>query len=372
MSPFAPDFPATFPTDYAASQHAFLAAAAKAGAVLETHTHPEKGPAGEPLHMHVARLGAPDVRKLLVMSAGTHGAEGFCGSGCLTGWLETGGYKQLPEDIGALLIHYVNPYGVAWRCRQTEGNVDLNRNFIDHAAGAYPANPGYDALHDDLVCPALTGPDREAADARLDTFATEHGPRAYNTAILTGQYDHPGGLFYGGRAPVWSHRTVLEVMTRHCAGVRDVAHLDYHTGLGPYGYAILVNGDLDGTEGLRRALAWYGETVEPIRASGGAGNDDGPSAVGDMASGIHAALSEDTIYTYAAIEYGTYPIDRFIEVYRADCIDRRYNVATPAQKETIRQDFLDFFYPNKDDWKEMVWWRSRQVIRQALAGLSGC
>ena len=50
------------------------------------------------------------------------------------------------------MVHAINPHGFAWSRRVTEDNVDLNRNFVDHAQ-PYPSNPGYEELRA-AICPA--------------------------------------------------------------------------------------------------------------------------------------------------------------------------------------------------------------------------
>lgn len=353
-----------FSSSYDQAQEKFLSAAGQAGATLERHVHPERGPEGQELVAHVARIGSDQAEKLLLLTAGTHGAEGLAGSGCLVGWLREGRYRDLPVDTAAVLVHFVNPYGVAHRCRQTEGNVDLNRNFLDHDRGDYPVNKQYSALHEALLS---DGPESEQVIA---DFTAHHGKAALNKAILTGQYDYADGLFYGGRGPVWSNGMILDVVRRHGAAARTIAHIDYHTGLGPYGYGILINTDAEGSAELKAARTWFGETLYALHARPeGTEPEDGPSAVGDMCGGIRDALAPRR-YIHVALEVGTYDIDRLIAVYRADCRFRR-NGGSAEEHERIRRDFQNFFYPQQDDWKEMVWWRSEQVTRQALRGLGG-
>lgn len=351
-----------FPDSYAQAQDNFLDAARQAGAAMESHVHPDRGPNGEELVTHVARIGNVEASNLLVFTAGTHGAEGLPGSACLVGWLKEERWRDLPPDTAALLVHFVNPYGVAYRCRQCENNVDLNRNFVDHAHGNYTANPEYAQIHDALLT------DDAAGRAILDAFVRDHGQGAFNRAILTGQYDHPDGLFYGGQEPVWSNRTIINILTRHAQAARLIAHIDFHTGLGPYGYGMLINTDDAGSQALRHARNWYGaDTMFAMGDQPADKTDDGPAAVGDMCSGIRAALEPRT-YVYAALEYGTYDLERLIDVYRADCRLRR-DGGTIAEHEKVRTRFEDFFYPRKDDWKELVWSRAVQVMRQATTGL---
>ena len=54
-----------------------------AGSPIARHVHPiARGAEGEELSIDVAVLGPPDAREVLLLISGTHGAEGFCGSGC--------------------------------------------------------------------------------------------------------------------------------------------------------------------------------------------------------------------------------------------------------------------------------------------------
>jgi hypothetical protein len=98
-----------------------------------------------------------------------------------------------------LLIHAINPHGFAWQRRVNEENVDLNRNFVGHGGG-YPANEGYEQLRDS-ICPREWTPEsRAAADKALYAYRDQHGAMALQGAIMSGQYIHADGVFYGGRA----------------------------------------------------------------------------------------------------------------------------------------------------------------------------
>ena len=139
-----------FPTDYQDARTRFRSMAEAAGFVLESYEHPtRRGPQNEILACDTARLGPADAETILVISSGTHGVEGFCGSGCQAELLASGILQDMPDNLAVLLVHAVNPYGFAWLRRTNEDNIDLNRNFIDHAHA--PANPAYDEIHNWLV-----------------------------------------------------------------------------------------------------------------------------------------------------------------------------------------------------------------------------
>src|ERR1044072_1964544 len=89
---------ALFPGTFAEGRAKFREAASAAGAGLATHANPEKGPNGEDLSTETAWLGPKDASRLFFAQAGTHGAEGYCGSAIETGWLQSGIFKQLPPD----------------------------------------------------------------------------------------------------------------------------------------------------------------------------------------------------------------------------------------------------------------------------------
>src|SRR5262249_5886165 len=160
--------------------------------------------------------------RLLVLVAGTHGVEGFCGSGILVGLLANGLPEDLPPNTSALLVHAINPYGFAWLRRVNEDNVDLNRNFIDRSR-PLPSNRGYDELAD-AICPREWSEDALATAQRaMDSYSQRHGTMAFVKTIMAGQYDHPDGLLYGGQAPSWSARLLINLLRRHGAGARQVA-----------------------------------------------------------------------------------------------------------------------------------------------------
>ena len=74
---------AYFSDSYTQARAKFLAAVQTGGGrLLSSHTNPEKGPEGEDCIADVAWLGPEDASKLLILVSGTHGAEGYAGSGC--------------------------------------------------------------------------------------------------------------------------------------------------------------------------------------------------------------------------------------------------------------------------------------------------
>jgi hypothetical protein len=225
----------SFAADYSEARDKFLAAARVAGAVTYRYDNPAKGPRGEALSTDVARLGPDDASRAVVTISSTHGVEGYCGSGFQVDWLASIGAAGLPKDTTAVFIHAINPYGFAWTRRVTEEGNDLNRNYVDHSK-PYPTNEGYLEIADFLVPRDLSQAVVAAAEAKLAAYRKKVGDVAYFRAVSGGQYSHPDGMFFGGGGPSWSNRTLHAITDRFLKGRQDVAVIDFHTGLGPYGY----------------------------------------------------------------------------------------------------------------------------------------
>ena len=147
------DAPRHFSQTYAEARSKFLEALAAHRTQAAQHVHPTaRGRDGEDLAMDCALFGPASAERLLILSSGTHGVEGFCGSGAQNALLRDADFMSRLSSSGAslLLIHAVNPYGFShWR-RTNEDNVDLNRNFVDHAK-PHPPDAGYAELHPLLV-----------------------------------------------------------------------------------------------------------------------------------------------------------------------------------------------------------------------------
>src|SRR5580698_5857758 len=135
----------SFSADYAEARGKFREAATAAGGALDSFANPNLAPDGGDLTTDVAWFGPRDADKVLVLVSGTHGVEGFCGSGAQVDWLRRAELDTLPPDMAALHVHAINPYGFAWLRRVTEENIDLNRNWIDFG-GQLPENAAYDTL----------------------------------------------------------------------------------------------------------------------------------------------------------------------------------------------------------------------------------
>lgn len=379
-----------FASSYAEARTRFLTAADAAGARLSAHPlHGRLGPDGEPLGIDVALLaGETSPRAMLLLISGTHGVEGFCGSGVQVGYLTDRLHDALPPGTATLLIHGLNPYGFAWRRRVNEDNIDLNRNFRDFSA-PLPQGSAYEAVHDLLVPQDWDGPVREQADAALLQRIAAHGIPAYQALLQRGQYTRPTGLFYGGTQPCWSNRMLRQLLREHIpAGLAQLAVLDIHTGLGPMGYGEPIHAG-DTPEGYARAVRWYGPEVtrsSEDEASGACGNPLAALAPDSLlpAAGLRSAsapisgamvgafstLEPTTELTYLALEFGTRPILEVLGALRADSWLHAVPGRDTAHRAPIQAQMQQAFYVDTPAWKAAVYGRTADFVLRAGRGLA--
>jgi hypothetical protein len=362
-----------FSESYAEARTRFVEAATRAVAPVETFENPVGlGPDGETLATDVALFGPADATKLLILVSGTHGVEGFAGSGAQTSMIESLRFSALPARTAVLVVHAINPYGFAWLRRANEDNVDLNRNSIDF--DDVPAsNPDFEALAPHLV--PRDWSELVPAEAELKSFIEKNGFRRFQQVVTGGQYTHPDGLFYGGSAPVWSTRTFREIVQRYGRGKQRLALIDFHTGLGPCGYGEPIYTGNDDEE-ANRARDWYGPDLTAIYA----GNSSSVIVQGPLLNAVPSYFDDPSMQgtpkpeiTTMALEYGTLPETMVLDVLRAEAwmhVHGTANFDTPVGR-ALKRRMRDAFYVDTDFWKRSILDRAVEMTGCALAGLAG-
>ncbi len=354
----------SFSVDYQQARGKFRQAARSAGAASESLAHPERGPDGADLSTDIAWIGPRAAERVLVMISATHGVEGFCGSGAQVDYLARGEAAILAGGTAILMIHAINPYGFAWLRRVTHENVDLNRNWIDFDRPA-PSNPGYDALSE-AICPAEWS-ETTLGDtgAKLAQYAATWRHGHFQQAVSGGQYVHPSGIFYGGAAPTWSRKTQTAIFEHYLDQAGQVAIIDYHTGLGPWGYGERIITAAPGSAEFDRAARIYGAAI----TSPSGGTSTSADIKGDGLS-VAPDLAPRASVVGMALEFGVQPLAQTLDAVRADAWLHAHGELGSEQGVAIKRQVRDAFFGDSDDWKGMIVGQSLLACRQALAGLA--
>ena len=314
---------------------------------------------GDELATDVASFGDRAAPGVLVVSCGTHGVEGYAGSGALAAWL---GDDALPRalDGGAVrvvLVHAVNPWGFAHDARTDQDNIDVNRNFRDFTV-PQPPNDGYRALHPLLV--PSTWPPRLVNELRLALRVVLRGHRATQAAIARGQSEFADGLFYAGRAPSWSRRTLEAVFAEHVAPCRVAAWIDLHTGLGRRGVAELIANTPDTPAALAEARAFFGHDVTSMYG----GHSASTEVVGANFAALRGAGAEAA--TAVTVELGTRSPLAVLAALRGRQWLANHPDAPRARATAICEATRQAFYVEHDDWKNAACLAMRKAATRAL------
>lgn len=357
--------PEYFSDTYGTARSKFLEAARAAGARIERFRNPHSGPDGEPLSMDVASLGAEDSKQTLVVSSGTHGVEGHTGSGIQTGLLKEWARSRLPEGTGLLMIHAINPYGMAHLRRVTEDNVDLNRNFRDHSK-PYPPSLSYDRIAGTVAPRSLSLWSEAVSWSRLVWLHVTAGMPALQAAVSGGQYSHPDGLFYGGTSEAWSNKTLRSIVQRYLARASQVVAVDVHTGLGEFGTAEVILNVPENSPEHQRALTIWGPSLVKTTAGG-------ESVSAHIDASVKLAIPQmlpDAEVTAVSVEFGTVPMIETFKAMRAENWLHHHGGRSHPKARKLKTAFLRAFYPDSDEWKESVWLKGKKVIELGLASLT--
>jgi hypothetical protein len=346
---------------YADARAGFLGAATAADARVASFVHPLRGIDGEELAIDVAEVGPADAGDVVVVVSGTHGVEGYLGSA-----LQRHHLQHLDrEGAGGptlVFVHALNPYGFSWVRRVNEDNVDLNRNFVDWSQPV-PRNDAYGEIADLLVPSSWTDDEQQRTLLGLMARLEEIGMQRLQQVVSGGQYDHPTGVFYGGRGPTWSNRWLRDFLVGRFTGVRRAAIVDLHTGLGPWGHGELISSERPGSAAHDRQLAWW-----PDVTSLHDGSSVSAALSGEWLAAVPTMCPGREI-TGIAIEYGTVDTITVLQSLRADAVLHGHGNPTSPDARTIRAQVRAAFLDDDPAWLEACLPRYDGVVAAAVEHL---
>jgi hypothetical protein len=362
-----------FPGSYQASRERLLASARAWSkhipVTIDSRAITARGPSGESLALDWVQLGprhgGRQAKRVLVLSSGTHGIEGFCGAGVQHAMLEhylKGGLSlsgdgltpipalhAWPDDFALVICHAINPYGFAWLRRVNENNVDLNRNSVKQFERD-KVHPDYEALFD-LLNPADLEPEAEAQRwLAIEAFIREKGERAFQQAVAEGQYKYPRGVQFGGHETQDSTKHLRALSEQYLAQAEQVLWVDYHTGLGDLGACELITGTPKSDPAFQYGHQVWGEAVKSTES----GDSLSTKLNGLIDQGLRPLFSERTQFFFVSAEYGTHPVMRVLRAMRSDNWLHHYANSSHPLWPSVKAEVLESFRPNQSVWRQSV------------------
>lgn len=329
-----------------------------AGLGADIHSHPIDEQDG--LYIDTFYLPASQAQtNLVVLTTGVHGIEGYIGSVMLDVFFGEIYPTLDPDNTGVLVVANVNPYGMKYMRRYNENNVDLNRNFIlDWDSFDLASNKEYPKVD------TFLGPTCKIGNAlwhevgfylSLGKTAITDGADTISDALLTGQYEYPQGVYYGGTGDEASTVYLKDVFARCLESeYENIVHIDIHSGYGPRYNMVIFNSVFETlTEAESVAAFGYDHIIAYDSESFYATTGDTTDFFYRLADSVD---SEKTLFS-TCFEFGTIG-DAFFDTILSlkYTVDENRNHWYPTQNKTsaeiLRQNYLELYYPTETAWRE--------------------
>ena len=73
--------------------------------------------------------------------------------------------------------------------------------------------------------------------------------------------------------------------------------------------------------------------------------------------------------TAVSLEFGTFSAMKVFWALRSENWLHHYGGKDHPETEKIKSELRRVFYPDSDDWKQLVWFQGKEVTEQALIGI---
>jgi len=346
-----------FSLSYKSARDRFCNAARDAGARLDQVELDVSGPNKEKLTINMAWLGAERPERVLLHTSGLHGVEGFVGSAIQVRLLQQP--PELSDTDALVVVHGINPYGMAWLRRFNEDNVDLNRNFLAPTELYQGAPDGYRKLNA-LLNPQSPPQPFNLFYLRVFLCILRYGFANLKQAVAGGQYHYPKGIFFGGHKLEQGPALLLDWLKRNLGGAKQIGAIDVHSGLGKYGDDSLLVSHGPQTEPFKMLQDRLGNRVTP----------HDPSGVAYRVRGLFVEALEREIphadWTCMVQEFGTFHVLRVLKALREE--NRWHHYGKNEQIDhPAKQHLLHAFCPEDDGWRREILTRGRELVDEVAA-----
>jgi len=321
---------------------------------------------GDDLYITIITIGPKHPRKVLAIMSGTHGLEGPVGGAIQAQFLaEDLGKLEMPEDMGIVLVHGINPFGWSWSRRQNEDNIDLNRNFVDFKN--IPETSEDYANLDHVINPTeMSDTIMQNLFFHAQSLVEKHGFNWVQRVISEGQYAFPRGMNYGGVVPSQANVLLRENFTDYLARCEEGLIIDVHSGLGDYGKGTILSGEISGSfshNWIQNAYAGFGvETLYGLQTS------SAPATKGKLAKALSVYAKGPNVRSFT-LEFGTYePTRVFLANVRENWL-HHYGDRCSVFAQDIVREARQVFNPDDDIWRASVLAEGRACIDAGFRAL---
>lgn len=321
-------------------------------------------------------------KKIVIMSSGIHGVEGFAGSAFQRRWIEEYLLNDhpsysLPKNVDFLFLHGINVDGFKSMRRVNERNVDLNRNFALKREKLHKKskNKGYRKIQ------SFLNPPRKFSYIAWEYFlfvlrffgiVTRFGAKYVMDAAVNGQYEFPGGIYYGGRKPEPVVRQLRKFFRKTLKKYEQILILDFHTGYGARNALSLMQNAPPGSREDRNLKKVFGDFGLLLNE----GEEDFYRTSGDFTDFFGKLFGKDKDLFPITVEMGTFGNLNLRGALRGSFLmisENRihfFGSKSETAAERVREDFREMFFPTREDWRLAAMDQVFGVVPEAIVRFS--
>lgn len=307
--------------------------------------------------------------KLLILTSGLHGIEGYTGSAIQLMFIEKILKQNLPENMGVLILHGMNPYGFKYHRRVTENNIDLNRNCVSDTSMFNSINSGYEKL---------TGLLMPQTEVNLSNFRNQffylvaiykiiqESMSVLRQAALQGQYAFDKGIYYGGKKYEHQIQIIKPFLIDKIDVYKLVLNVDLHTAYGERGKMHLFLNPIE-DEAVKNGI----ETVfKGADIDWGSGKDF--YTINGEYIGWVNSLVPDVLCLPMLFEFGTMDSQetfgslKSIQVMINENQGVHYAYKNAKTETKVKSYFDEMYYPSSPVWRSKVISDSYQMMTMMM------
>lgn len=310
--------------------------------------------------------------KILILSSGVHGVEGFVGSAVQLYFIDNYINKEFLEKTSVLLIHSVNPYGFKYQRKVTENNVDLNRNSDIDKELYSTINEGYSE-----ICDIINPKEKVETQNRANRYfflkaikeIIKRSKSVFRQTILQGQYEYPKGLFYGGNDFEPQIKNLVQSIDSICDPYKTILTIDLHTGYGERGKLHLFPNPVKESVKIRMETIFEGFHID------WGDSDYFYTYSGDFVSYIQK-INNDKIFIPMLFEYGTVGSSKILgsikslHIMMLENQGEHYGYVSDEDQKKVKHDFVEMYNLSSDSWRSQIIEETGIILDKSLKRFS--
>ena len=343
-----------FSSDYIHAQARFRSLAEQHNGALYQLPLDVLGPARQALSIDIAWFGSPTPKSVILHSSGLHGVEGFAGSAIQLQLIQQ--MPEFPANAALVLVHLLNPYGMAWLRRTNENNVDLNRNYLAQQSDYQGVPEGYRRL-EKFINP-VSPPAMDCFYLNVTSKIIRYGFQTLKQSVAEGQYEFPQGLFYGGNQLEQGLVQYQSWLHTYLGSTTNILAIDVHTGLGNWGKDSLF---IETSNGAMQAQLYDKALKDQITLN------YKQTVAYDIKGGLDRLIIDacpQAKVDYILQEFGTYSALKVFHALREENRQHFYSDANDLAHAT-KKNIFKVFNPHLPQWQSAVLQRGQYLVQSA-------